>query len=120
MLFTQLVRMPAYFALAKAGRSSDARIAMTAMTTSSSMSVKPEAARRESGESAKAVWSDGFIKIRQPEITFCWSHAVATRPGPCCLATDDRAYASPRRVDCKCAHPAAGVAPRGHRRKKRY
>src|SRR5438552_7953061 len=46
MLFTQLMPIAFCFALASAGSSSPARMAMMAMTTSSSMSVK---ARRQGG-----------------------------------------------------------------------
>src|ERR1700722_14798902 len=43
-LFRQVVRLAFSFALARAGRSSEARIAMMAITTSNSMSVKPRRA----------------------------------------------------------------------------
>jgi len=46
-LLAHLIRIAFDFALASAGNSNEARIAMMAMTTRSSMSVKPAPARVE-------------------------------------------------------------------------
>jgi hypothetical protein len=65
-LFTHLARRPCSFALAKAGKSMEARIAMIAITTSNSMSVNaPDRDRRgimrasskNSGNSARPFYS---------------------------------------------------------------
>src|SRR6185436_15992860 len=52
-LLVQVVRKERFLALLSAGKSIDARIAMMAMTTSSSIRVKPRQGRRE------ACWENG-------------------------------------------------------------
>ena len=63
-LFRQKVAFPLAFALASAGRSIPARMAMMAMTTSSSMRVKPSWARR--GEAEEFGFMEERARYHQP------------------------------------------------------